>query len=51
MIERGDDLCFAGESLAESFRRHLDGGVRGRRVSFARYTSPMPPTPIWALIS
>ena len=27
MIERGDDLRFAGESLAESFRRDLDGGL------------------------
>ena len=27
MIERGDDPCFAGETLAESFRRDLDGDL------------------------
>jgi hypothetical protein len=51
MIERGDDLRFEGESLAESLCRYLMATSRGGRVSFARYTSPLPPTLIWAIIS
>jgi hypothetical protein len=51
MIERGDDLAFAGESLDESLCRYLDGDLTRQAGILRRYTSPMPPTPIWAIVS
>ena len=57
MIERGQHLGLALESRQpirvgrDRRRQHLDRDARFRLVSVARYTSPMPPTPIWAVTS
>ena len=57
MIQRGEDFGFAMEPCepivvsGERWRQDLDGDLRFSFVSVARYTSPMPPTPISAVIS
>ena len=57
MIQRGEDFGFALKPRqplgisGERGRRTLIATSRFSFVSLARYTSPMPPTPIWAVIS
>ena len=57
MIQRRQRLGFALEArqplgiCAKASGRTLIATWRPRFVSVARYTSPMPPTPIWAVIS
>jgi hypothetical protein len=57
VVERSQRLCLAvetGEPLrvrGEDVRQNLDRDVALRRVSRARYTSPMPPAPSGATSS
>jgi hypothetical protein len=57
MIQRGERLRFAVEAreafgvAAIASGSTLIATCRARFVSVARYTSPIPPAPIWAAIS
>ena len=57
MIERGEDFRFALKASQPSGSAASDGGRilmatwRFSLVSVARYTCPMPPSPIWAVTS
>ena len=57
MIQRGERLRLTLEAcqpigiVGNDVGQHLDRDLPPRFVSVARYTSPIPPTPIWAVIS
>ena len=57
MIQGRERLGFALEArqpigiVRKGVGQHFDRDLPLRLVSVAHYTSPMPPTPIWAVIS